>query len=121
MAAEITITLSERLANGNLSDQKTQSFAPTQSVALLLDKTVSVTTSEADLTTAEITTLGWCWITNLGPTNYLKYGPKSGGSMVEFGRLKVGESCLFRLAPGITFRWIADTATVTAQVRIYND
>jgi hypothetical protein len=122
MANELKLSLSGQLANGQLTDQiRTENLSLTQNVAALISKTVSVTTSEADLDTTGITTLGYALIKNLGPTNFLKYGPKSGGSMVAFGRLKVGEVALLRLEPGITLRWVADTATVSAFVKIYND
>jgi hypothetical protein len=74
----------------------------------LLSKVVSVTTSETDLTTTEITTLGWAWIENLDATNYVQYGPKSAGAMVTMGRLEAGEWALLWLEPGIPIRWRAD-------------
>jgi hypothetical protein len=122
MANELKLSIAGQLANGQLTDQiRAENLSLTQNTAALISKTVSVTTSEADLDTTGITTLGYALIKNLGPTNFLKYGPKSGGSMVAFGRLKVGEVALLRLEPGITLRWVADTATVSALVKIYND
>jgi hypothetical protein len=122
MANELKLTIAGQLANGELTDQiRTENLSLTQSAAALISKTVSVTTSEADLDTTGITTLGYAVVKNLGPTNYLTYGPKSGGAMVAFGRLKVGEVAVVRLEPGITLRWKANTATVTAFVKIFND
>jgi hypothetical protein len=31
------------------------------------------------------------------------------------------DAALLRVAPGITLRWVADTAAVSAYVKIYND
>jgi hypothetical protein len=122
MANELKHSLSGQLANGQLTDQiRAENLSLTQNAAALISKTVAVTTSEADLDTTGITTLGYAEIKNLGPTNFLTYGPKSGGVMVAFGRLKVGEVALLRLEPGITLRWKADTATVSAYIKIYND
>lgn len=123
MANEIKPTFGITYANGNIkSTIPFEQMNITQSAAKRLGKTVTVAqAAEADLDTTGITTLGWAYIRNNGPTNYLKYGPKSGGVMVEFGRLKTGEACWFRLAPGITLRWVADTADVTANVELFND
>jgi hypothetical protein len=41
--------------------------------------------------------------------------------MVVMGRLKAGESVVLRLEPGITFRWIANTAAVKVQTKLFND
>ncbi len=122
MANEIKLSVSGQLSNGQLVDQiRAENLSLTQNTAALITKTVSVTTTEADLDTTGITTLGYALIKNLGPTNFLTYGPTSGGAMVAFGRLNVGEVVLLRLEPGITLRWKADTATVSAYVKIYND
>jgi hypothetical protein len=122
MANELTFTGATNLANGRLADSTPQqTLLVTQSLAALLAKVVSVTTSEADLTTTEVTTLGWAWIENLDSTNYVQYGPKSGGVMVVFGRLKPGEWALLRLDPGVTLRWKANTATCQVFVKIFND
>lgn len=82
---------------------------------------VSIGTSEEDIVTTDISTLGWCFIKNLDPTNFIKYGPKSGGSMIEFGKLKAGEAAVFRLMTGITIRAVADTAACKVQILILND
>jgi hypothetical protein len=122
MANELRFSGGTDLANGSLMDSTPQqTLLVTQSLAALLSKVVSVTTSEADLTTTEITTLGWARIQNLDTTNYVQYGPKSGGSMVALGRLKPGEWALLRLEPGITLRWVANTATCKVLVKTFND
>jgi hypothetical protein len=122
VANELQFTGGTTLANGSLMDSiPLQTLLVTQSSAALLAKVVAVTTSEADLTTTEIATLGWAWIQNLDTTNYVQYGPKSGGAMVAMGRLKAGEWALLRLEPGITLRWKADTATCQVLVKIFND
>jgi hypothetical protein len=122
MANELRFTGATSLVNGSLTDTTPlETLLVTQSLGALLSKVVSVTTSESDLTTAEITTLGWAFLRNLDSTNYVQYGPKSGGAMVAMGRLKAGEWALLRLEPGITLRWKADTATCQVLVKIFND
>lgn len=93
----------------------------TQTTEHLKADVISVTTSETDLDTTGVGTNGWLYMVNLGPTNFVKYGPKSLGAMVEFGRLKVGEAALFRLAAGVTLRWVADTATCKVQYALFDD
>lgn len=77
--------------------------------------------AEEDLSLGDVTTNGKIYVKNLDATNFVKYGPKSGGVMVEFGRLKPGEIAWLRLAPGITWRWIADTAAVKVLVKAYGN
>lgn len=123
MANELSFTLGALLSNGNLVDSiPTFINRITQTNAELLNKTVSVVhTAEADLDTTGITTLGYVYLRNVSTVNFVKYGPKSGGVMVALGRLNPGEWALIRLEPGITLRWIADTATVKLQVRLYGN
>lgn len=122
MANEISESVALGLANGTLNFQVAyESKTVTQNAALVIAKTVSVTTAEANIDTTGITTLGICYIKNIDPTNYVKAGPSSGGAMVEAIRLKPGEENLFRLAPGVTWRWVADTATCKVYIVVLND
>jgi len=121
MAGELQGTVATRLANGSLVDPNlSAAFSITQGTALMDVLTVSVTTSEGDITFPSVTTLGWIRIKNLDTTNFIKYGPKS-GTMVVFGKLKAGEEAWFRMMTGITLRMIADTGTCKVQIRAYND
>lgn len=72
--------------------------------------------AEEDLAIGDVSTLGWLFMRNLDSANYVTYGPKSGGSMVAFGRIKAGEAIAIRLEPGITLRAQANTAPVKVQV-----
>ena len=80
--------------------------------------TVTINTTETTIPTTGITTLGYCWIKNLDPTNYFDIGPDSGGSLVPWLRVKPGEEQTFRLKPGVTFKAQANTAACKAQVHI---
>lgn len=111
MANEISLTINGQLVNGNLKS----TFAPgtkqyTQTTAGLWSNVVSVGTSEEDLTLADITTPGILCMINLDSTNYVDWGPKSGGVMVPAGRLKAGDMATFRVGNGVTLRWAANTA-----------
>lgn len=83
---------------------------------------VTVGTSEEDMPVGDVATNGFLFLKNLDSTNFVKFGPKDGGNMVDFGRLKKGEWAWFRLAAGSTpLRWVADTAPVKVQMLLLND
>jgi len=73
---------------------------------------LSIGTSEEDITFTDVTTPRRLCMMNMDATNFVKFGPKSGGAMVEFGRLYPDSSpASFDLGPsGVTLRMIADTA-----------
>lgn len=122
MAGELRASITTQLTNGSLVDPSlTSSSSITQTTALFDACVCSVTTSEGDIAFPSVSTLGWMRIRNLDGTNFVKYGPKSAGSMVVFGKLKAGEEAWLRLMTGITLRMVADTATCKVQIRIYND
>lgn len=123
MANELKVSLGTTYANGGLKDNvPAETINVTQTNQEFHGSVVSVGFSaEEDLALGDITTNGWIYLKNLDATNYVKYGPKSAGSMVEFGRLKPGEAHILRLAPGITLRWIADTAAVKVLVKAYGN
>jgi hypothetical protein len=123
VANELRFTGATDLFNGALMDSTPQqTLLVTQSLASLLSKVVSVTTSESDLSTTEVTTLGWAWIQNLDTTNYVQWGPKNASNNMQvIGRLKPGEWALLRLEPGITIRWKANTAACKVLIKIFND
>lgn len=122
MSNEIRIQTSFRVENGNYKDD----FRPGQ---ILVDQSnpgrgghvQSIGTSEEDIDVGDVATLGWMVLRNIDTTNYVTYGPKSGGVMVPFGRIEAGEPATLRLEPGITIRAQADTAAVKLDVRIYED
>lgn len=118
MANELSIILRGTLANGNLNSQ----FNPgtvqvTQAAQGLHAPTVSVGTSEEDLDIGDLgaSTVGYLFMRNLDTTNYVQWGPKSGGAMVAVGRLKAGEVACLRVEPSVTIRWVANTATCLVQ------
>lgn len=121
MANELTVSVSASLVNGN----HRASFAPgaiqvTQAAQGMHGPVVSVGTSEEDLAVGDVGTLGWLFLRNLDPTNFVTYGPKD-TTMKAFGRLEPGEIACLRLEPGITLRWQADTAACKVQVMLLED
>lgn len=121
MAAEITVSLSVGVANGSFKDR----FAPG---TYTVDQAavgggnpgeVDVGTSEEDIAFGDVTP-GLVCLQNLDGTNYVEYGPKSAGSMILFGRLKPGQSHVLYLAPAVTIRAKANTATCKVLIKGYN-
>lgn len=122
MADEIVINLLATITNGNFKDRidhGQQKFD--QASVGAASNVVSVGTSEEDVTTGDLSTLGWCFLRNLDTTNYVTYGPKSSGSMVALGRIEAGEVHAIRLEPGVTLRWAANTSACLVDCRIYED
>ena len=82
---------------------------------------VSIGTSEEDISVGDVTTLGYCFMRNLDAANFVKYGPKSSGVMIPFGKLKATEYAIFRLMTGVTIRAIADTGAVNTEIIVMQD
>ena len=91
-------------------------FRLTQTTAAAFSDTVTVTTSEQDIslpTSSKFTAAlqGIFCAINLDATNYVKLGPKSAGNMVEFARLYPLYPTQIPIAPSVVLRWVADTAS----------
>jgi hypothetical protein len=121
MANEIRITENVQIVNGSFRD----TFAPgtiqvTQAASGGGNPgTVSIGTSEEDVAFGDVTP-SLLIMQNLDGTNFVKYGPKSAGSMIEFGRLAAGKTTRLFLAPGVTLRMIADTGACKVLIKGYN-
>lgn len=125
MTREIETTIRTRLTNPSTASatlaQLKELFEHgpiylTQTTQAAFRDVVTVTTSEQDidLTTGSTFTAAlqgiFCAI-NLDSTNYVKLGPKSGGSMVEMARLYPMHPQQITIAPSVILRWVADTAS----------
>jgi hypothetical protein len=122
VANEIRPTFGLTYSNGGLADTIASATTNvTQTTLAYHSSTVFVGTSEEDLSVGDITAANGCWvyIKNLDASNFVKYGPKSGGAMVEFGRLRAGMFAFFFLAEAAVLRWIADTAQCKVLVKLY--
>jgi hypothetical protein len=79
---------------------------------------VLATTGGVNVDTTGVTTLGWCYIKNTDPTNYVEWGPEDTAVFYPIGRLNPGEEIAIRLSPGKTLHLQANTATCKVQVLI---
>lgn len=121
MANEITITAKLSVKKDNLDHAEnpgTLSFDMTGTTAS--GGAQAVTTTAAALGIGSVTTAGYAYFRNLGPTNYVEIGTLTGASFVAFAKLKVGEVAVVRLGTNApTAR--ANTATVNLQYYILQD
>ena len=122
MADEIQPTFGLKVANGSFVTRiNTFTLQIDQASLGAHMPIVNVGTAEEDLATGDVANLGCIYVRNLDTANFVTIGPKSGGIMVPFLKLKPGEWCWLRLSPGVVWRWQADTATVKCQVMLFED
>ncbi len=124
MSGTITTQLIFSAVNGNYND----AFSVPASAPEVLTQTtegggnpgyVNVGTSEEDIAFGDVTPRVVI-IENLDATNFVEFGPKSGGAMIAFGRIEPGSFAKFSLKSGVTLRMKADTAAVNVRIRGYN-
>lgn len=89
---------------------------------------IIVGVAEEDISLADLTTPGYVYIKNLGETGTgtnlpkITYGPKSGGNLIPFGELQVGEEACFRLtSTSPTFTIKSDSDSTGVQIYILED
>lgn len=122
MANEITLRTMLSVLNGNLKSKlEPGDIRINQTTKRLHAPVVSVGTSEEDLSFGDLVTPGLVMLRNLDAANFVTYGPKSGGSMVAFGKIKAGETAIVRLSGSVTWRWVADTGACLVQVFALDD
>ena len=116
----ITNTFTSSIVNGLYSEDVTRNWVLSQaSEGGGNPGFVSIGTSEEDIAFGDVTPR-FIMIENLDATNFVKYGPKSGGSMVLLGRVSPGGMAPFELGAGVTLRMVADTAACNVRIRGYN-
>lgn len=125
MANEIKITSAIEVENGNLKFPRHGGGQPLSFDQATLGGpypgTIEIGTAEEVVSLSELTTLGWAKFINLDNTNYVTWGPESGGAMVPIGRMEPGEPAQFRIEPGITLRMQANTAACKVMILVFED
>lgn len=82
---------------------------------------VSLTTTESVISFTGVSGLGWCIITNTGDTNIAQFGPESGGALVPCIQVKPGETQIFRLIDGVTYRGVAISGNTTINIKCFEN
>lgn len=119
MADEFSITVQVNYSSSLAVDDFSESFQDDQASAGQHCGIVSVTTSCAAVSEGALTTPGWVTLKNLDPSNFVTYGPDSGGVMIPTGRLDPGESNAIKLSTACSLRWVADTAACKVQYKMW--
>jgi hypothetical protein len=120
MANEISVNLSLKVTNGNLTETiatGTKLFDQT-AVGGPTPGYVNVGTTEETIAFGELSTQGYLFLQNLDVTNYVRWGFGTGA---YGGRLEPGEFAMFRLNPGTTLYLIANTAACKVTVKAFED
>ncbi len=121
MAREITVNLKISTLKGDLNHTENPGtlfvdLAGTTAVG----GAATVTTTAAALTMGSVSSAGYAYFKNTGPTNFVEIGTGTGGSFVAFLKLKAGEAAICRLGTNApTAR--ANTASVSLQYYILAD
>jgi hypothetical protein len=82
---------------------------------------LSIATAGTDISFAQLTTPGYCKITNLDATNYVEYGIWNGTTFYPLGEILAGQSYVIRLSRnvGSTLRFRANTAACNVVVEAF--
>lgn len=123
MADELTINGSAQLVNGNHKEQWSVAAYRVDQAAIGAHSTLVTVGfgSEEDMPVGDVTVMGWLFLENLDSTNFVTWGPKSGGVMIDMGRIEAGETVQMRMEPGVILRWQADTADVQVKMMLLED
>lgn len=118
MANEISLIRSVSVVSGNYRDG-VQSVTVTFDLGAVekSENIIPLTTSEVDLAFTNVTTPKFCMLRNLDSTNIIQWGPKSGGAMIEVGRISTLGEVIFEIGSSVTIRCrtVASTASLLAR------
>lgn len=115
MANEITVVRNALITSGNFRDGIISATVTYDLGAIEKSEgIIGATTAEADLTFTGVTTPKFCVLKNLDSTNIIQWGPKSGGVMVEVGRIQTLSEVWFEIGSSVTIRYrtVASTASL---------
>lgn len=125
MANEISVTANLTATKGNFAFARTRTFSATLNTTRKGTAIQSIPTTAAGTAVtiaAGVSTNGWGHFTNQDSTNYIEIGSQTGGTtFLPVARLNAGESCIFRLAQGVSIYARANTAAVDLEVNVLND
>jgi hypothetical protein len=121
MANEINYNLQLKATNGSIvHDYRTGTLYADQTGSVASGGVQTVTTTAAALAVGSVTTAGFAFFRNNGPTNYVEIGTGTGTNFVAFIKLKAGEAAVCRLGTNApTGR--ANTASVGLHYIIMQD
>lgn len=119
MANEISLIRSVSVSSGNYRDGvSSQTVSFDLGATEKFENIIPLTTAETDLAFTNVTTPKFAIFKNLDSTNIIQWGPKSGGVMVEVGRISTLGEVIFEIGSAVTIRCrtVAATASLFVQV-----
>ena len=112
MSGTITETYTAAISNGTYEENISRNLTTTQTTEGGGNPGyVNIGTSEEDISFGDVTPR-IVIIENMDATNFVKYGPKSGGSLINFIEIPAGDFNIISLKVGETLRYRSDTGTV---------
>ena len=121
MANEITLNLKMSVVKTYLDHEENPgTLSVNMSGSNAAGGSQSITTTAAAIGVGSVTTAGYSYFRNLGPTNYLEIGTGTGTNFVAFMKLKAGEAAIARLGTNAPTAK-ANTATIDLQYYILSD
>ena len=120
MANEITLNLKMSALKGSLNHTENPGTLSVDLTGLTaIGGAATVTTTATALAMGSVTSAGYAYFRNTGPTNFVEIGTGT-GSFVAFLKLKAGEAAICRLSTSApTAR--ANTASIQLQYYILAD
>ncbi len=112
MSNEITVATKVDVSNLGVKGKHDETFRATQTTAGVLCTDQTIPTSDTVIAFTGVANVGWVGIKNKDATNYIDIGPTNTGAIEPLIRLFPGESCAFRLKPGVVLRGLAHTGSV---------
>lgn len=121
MANEITLNLKIATLKGNLNHTENPgTLSVDLSGSTAIGGAATVTTTAAALPMGSVTSAGYAYFRNVGPTNYVEIGTGTGAGFVPFIKLKSGEAAICRLGTNAPTAK-ANVASITLQHWILSD
>lgn len=113
MSDEIRLSATLQVSNGPINAKLSKDIRVDQTTAGAWQGVQNIGTTEEVLSVSGVTAARAIWVQNQDATNYVDWGPESGGAMVAMGRLQPGDISMVTLKPAVVIRMKANTAAVT--------
>jgi hypothetical protein len=124
MADEIQISTTMTVREGNINwTPGATSFTATLTAAAPARASgiASIGTTHEAIPLGDVATLGMARLKNVDATNYIEIGVVVSATFYPVVRINTNESCVFRLAQGITPYARANTAAARLEYDIFDD
>lgn len=119
MADEIKVSsYFQRTKTGLSFNSPSRTFRDDQAGDGVYSAEITLLHTAASILTSMLTTDGWCCIENLDPTNYIVFGPYTGGTLYPVGQVPAGGHVVFKLDPTYTLGYQANSASCDVRITV---